>query len=114
VPGSAEFLRSYTSSLYIAAQGPVTDQSGKGKEKVVEGGLRHADSVSKEQKRLSNTLDQWIPPPAGWAKLNTDAGFCPNSGAASMGVIVRDMAGKVLISSWRTLDYVASSEEAED
>jgi hypothetical protein len=80
----------------------------------VEGGLRHADSVSKEQKRLSNTLDQWIPPPAGWAKLNTDAGFCPNSGAASMGVIVRDMAGKVLISSWRTLDYVASSEEAED
>jgi ribonuclease HI len=47
-------------------------------------------------------------------KLNTDAGFYPNTGAASVGVVARDADGKkVLLTAWRSLRQCGSSEEAE-
>jgi ribonuclease HI len=48
-----------------------------------------------------------------WIKINTDAGFCLNSGAASIGIVARDDGGKVLLTAWRILNNCASAEEAE-
>jgi hypothetical protein len=44
---------------------------------------------------------------------NVDASFCQNSEIASIGVLVRDHLGQVILSSWRFLEHVASAEEAE-
>jgi hypothetical protein len=46
-------------------------------------------------------------------KVEHGAGFCPNTGAVSLGIVVRDMVGRLLISSWRTLNHIASPAEAE-
>jgi ribonuclease HI len=46
-------------------------------------------------------------------KLNTDAAFCHDSGAASAGCIVRDEGGKVLLTAWRVLRDCGSPEQAE-
>jgi hypothetical protein len=45
--------------------------------------------------------------------VNSDAGFCTNSGLASIGVVVRDSAGKVLLAAWRILQHCSSPEETE-
>jgi ribonuclease HI len=46
-------------------------------------------------------------------KLNTDAGFCPLSGKASTGIVVRDTDGQALLTAWRSLQHCRSPEEAE-
>jgi hypothetical protein len=64
--------------------------------------------------RLQNRREEvWKPPRAGWVKMNTDAGFCRDSGAASAGIVVRDHTGFVLLSAWKTLWRCGSPEEAE-
>jgi hypothetical protein len=55
---------------------------------------------------------RWTVPPEGWVKLNSDAGYRPDTGEASTGVVIRDSQGKVLLSAWRPLRHVASIEEA--
>jgi ribonuclease HI len=55
----------------------------------------------------------WTPPGKGWAKINTDAGFCQNTAMAGIGVVARDSQGKVLFSAWSFMDNVGSAEEAE-
>jgi hypothetical protein len=35
-------------------------------------------------KRGTRTAERWKPPPVGWVKLNTDAGFCSEFGKASV------------------------------
>jgi hypothetical protein len=52
-------------------------------------------------------------PRKGGAKPNTDAGYCPNTGDASSGIVIRDRNGRVLLSAWRTWEHMASAEEAE-
>jgi ribonuclease HI len=66
----------------------------------------------KEEEDLVFTQN-WSPPPAGWVKLNTDVGYRHSPGEASTGVVVRDDRGNVLLSAWKSLQHVASAEEAE-
>jgi hypothetical protein len=54
----------------------------------------------------SNSQRVWTPPPAGWAKLNTDTRFYIDTGKVSTGVVVQDMNGKVLLSAWRSLNHM--------
>jgi hypothetical protein len=56
---------------------------------------------------------KWTPPQAGWVKLNSDAGFCPRTGAASIGVVIRNDRGEVLLTAWNSLSRCGSAEEAE-
>jgi hypothetical protein len=46
-------------------------------------------------------------------KINTDTGFCPATGRASIGIIARGHAGEVILSAWKTIRECASAEEAE-
>jgi hypothetical protein len=55
----------------------------------------------------------WTPPSTGWAKLNTDIGFCIDIGKASTGVVVRYMNDKVILSVWRSLNHIVSTEETK-
>jgi ribonuclease HI len=113
IPGSMQFLKSYVTSLNIAGQGQQGGISEKGKEKIHEGATRQTRSLRGGDTNPLMGQERWVVPPNRWAKLNTDAGFCPNIGAASLGIVVHDNVGKVLISSWRTLDHIVSAEEAE-
>jgi ribonuclease HI len=56
---------------------------------------------------------KWRNPMDGWVKLNTDAAFCEGWGTASVGVVIRDSAGKVILSAWRVIRGCASAEQAE-
>jgi hypothetical protein len=53
--------------------------------------------VPRSTRQREQALQKWEPPPRSWVKLNTDAAFCHDSGAASAGCIVRDEGGKVLL-----------------
>jgi hypothetical protein len=52
-------------------------------------------------------------PPQGWVTINSNASFHEGTGAASAGVIIRDPAGKPLLSAWWVLNHCSSVEEAE-
>jgi hypothetical protein len=43
-------------------------------------------------------------------KVNTDTGFCTDSRNASMGVVIRDSSGMVLLAAWQMLRKCASAE----
>jgi hypothetical protein len=62
---------------------------GKGKGVIRDTAFRFS-GYPKAAKRGTQTAERWKPPPDGWVKLNTDAGFCSESGKASAGVVVRD------------------------
>ncbi|KAF3437170.1 hypothetical protein FNV43_RR19923 [Rhamnella rubrinervis] len=49
--------------------------------------------------RASNSsgLDRWVPPLAGWIKVNVDAAYNPSRSAAAM--VVRDASGRLLFLS---------------
>jgi ribonuclease HI len=111
--GSTQFLKSYVTSLNIAGQGQQGGISEKGKEKIHEGATRRTQSLRGGDTNPLMGQERWVAPPYGWAKLNTDAGFCPNTRTTSLGIVVHDNVGKELISSWRTLDHIVSAEEAE-
>jgi hypothetical protein len=85
----------------------------KGKTKVATGenGGKIADIA--ENRGKPGMPQRWFTPPTGWIKVNTDAAFCYDSGAASVGIIIRDSAGKVLLSTWQMLRGCASLEQAE-
>jgi hypothetical protein len=46
-----------------------------------------------------------------WVKMNSDASFCPLTGAASAGVVIRDNSGNVLLTAWRTLKRCGSGRK---
>jgi hypothetical protein len=94
-------------ALNVVAQGRQGGASDKGKEKIEE---RVTASLNPEDDgvHLSSGQRGWTPPSVGWAKLNTDVGFCIDTGKASTWVVVRDMNGKVLLSAWRSLNHVDS------
>ncbi|TVU30076.1 hypothetical protein EJB05_21682, partial [Eragrostis curvula] len=60
-----------------------------------------------------SSVSQWKPPVDGWIKIDVDASFIEESGPASAGIIIRDYAGNVIISTWRLLFHCTSAEEAE-
>jgi hypothetical protein len=43
------------------------------------------------------------PPPHGWIKVNTDAGFRAETSDTSAGVVIRDESGQVLLTAWQML-----------
>ena len=55
---------------------------------------------------------RWSVPSKGWIKINVDGAFKKN-GDASLGVVIRDDAGKVLLSAWRVVDNASNAEEVE-
>jgi hypothetical protein len=72
--GSVDFLTSYAHSLNLAEQVHPQGISEKGKEKVQEGVTR-VPCDRHGRKKASGVQVKWEPPQAGWAKLNTDAGW---------------------------------------
>jgi ribonuclease HI len=110
IHGSYEFLRSYATSISTSKQIPSGGPSDKGKRIVNEGASPRTTRVGTQAVRRAHT---WKRPPEGWVKLNPGAGYYPNTGKASTGIVVRDIHGRVLISTWRSLDNIASVDEAE-
>jgi hypothetical protein len=111
---SVEFLTSYAYSLNLAGQirPQGISEKGKEKEKVYEGVMQGPHSQEGEKKDEGAQVN-WCPPASGWAKLNTDAGFCQHTCMAGIGVVIRDDEGKVILTSWRFLSNVSTAEEAE-
>jgi hypothetical protein len=89
ITGSAHFLKTYVESLGLVEQKKQVWVNDKGKEKVEEG-----SGPCKHNQRSDEPRPCWTPPPVGWAKLNTDAGFCDSTGLASSRVVIRDANGK--------------------
>jgi hypothetical protein len=88
--------------IYIAhVHGAQEGTSDMGKEKL-HGRCGHRKEVRKRPFTKSNGF-----------RLVKARPNCPNTGMASTGVVVRDKSGNVLLSAWRTLNNIASAEEAE-
>jgi len=67
---------------------------------------RQLGSERRQPKKL------WSAPQENWVKVNVD-GALADSGAAGIGVIIRDSRGTVLLSAWKSLQNGASAEEIE-
>lgn len=70
--------------------------------------------------KLTNTASpglckkyRWMPPPTGNLKLNVDGAFDERTGAAGIGMIIRDHLSQPLLMAWRKLLYCSGAEEAE-
>ncbi|XBI48707.1 hypothetical protein VPH35_112385 [Triticum aestivum] len=104
VSASACFVESYWESFGAHHSPRPVDFQNKGK-----GPLVRISGVP-------NSLDAssgWYPPPAGWFKINVDASFVESIREASVGVVVRDEEGEVIVSSWDFIGACQSVEEAE-
>jgi hypothetical protein len=112
ITGSAHFLVSYWESLQSANQNYQVQISEKGKE-VVGYNVSRAPQAHEPDEAALGKKEVWKPPPEGWVTINTDAGFCKQSGIAGTGIVVRDQAGRVLLTAWRFISYGGSPEVAE-
>ena len=45
---------------------------------------------------------RWVPPEDGQIKINVDGAFT-NNGGASVGVVIRNSEGTILLSAWRVI-----------
>jgi hypothetical protein len=50
---------------------------------------------------------RWERSQRGWATLNTYASFCMSQGTASIGVVIRDHEGAVLLTAWNEAEAIA-------
>jgi ribonuclease HI len=110
--GSMNFLTSYSESLQEGGRRKPGGADNKGKTKIADGAGRMKKCTATESAG-DLMKDAWKPPANEWVKINTDAGFCTDSGNASMGVVIRDSSGKVPLAAWQMLWNCASAEEAE-
>ena len=104
VTNSTNFIDNYWSSFGASHSRPLEDSKNKGK--IPMSGLQSAPNIL--EVRMG-----WKPPPSGYIKINVDTSFVESISAASVGVVARDFAGKVLISSWDYIGRCSSVEEAE-
>jgi hypothetical protein len=113
IKGFVSFLVSYGESLEIASYGTLA--SGAGDKEKAKMFPESKEGRSDPRKRKDSTMspEKWKPPPPGWVKLNTDAGFCASSSMAGTSAVVRDSKGKVLLTAWQFLRHCGSPEEAE-
>jgi hypothetical protein len=109
ITGSAHFLVSYWESLQSANQNYQVQTSVKGKE-VVGYNVFRAPQAHEPDEAALGKKEVWKPPPEGWVTINTGAGFCKQSGIAGTGIVVRDQAGRVLLTAWRFIRYCGSPE----
>jgi hypothetical protein len=93
---SVKFLASYDEALNSIKRPGMQDLGDKGR-RSVEGDLRNVVAKDNPTKRDAEKGKRWKPPQAGWVKSNTGVGFCPNSGKASTGIVVRGPSGEVLL-----------------
>jgi hypothetical protein len=112
IQGSVLFLINYGLSLKLARCSSNADPDNKRKGKIREGKQIKVTEVRIDC-ASANRKEQWTTMQEGWIKLNTDAGYCPNTGEASAGMVARDDRGRVMLTTWRTLSSCASPEEAE-
>lgn len=92
IEGSVVFLKSYIESLM-----------GDGSK----------DALGKKDAGVLVTPAKRSLPPRGRLKVNVDGAFIPTSGAAGIGVVVRDHQGQPLLMAWRKLFHCRDAEEAE-
>jgi ribonuclease HI len=100
---SALFLVNYENTLLPVRQ-TSDDTKGKGK--------MFADRRGEEQIKEKQTC-KWECPPEGFAKMNVDVVFLEESGLSSVGIIVRDCRGLVLLAAHKTLHRCNSVVQAE-
>lgn len=55
----------------------------------------------------------WVAPAQGWAKVNSDASFIPDTGCCWAGAVARDYQGLVFLSTCKSMPTACSAEEAE-
>jgi hypothetical protein len=104
VNASALFLGNYWATFTSNNDTVQMDASNKGKEKV--SGVVADFTLFKD-----NVM--WTPPPNDHIKINVDASFVESLSAASVGVVARNSAGKIIVSSWDFIDRCTSVNEAE-
>ncbi|OMO51274.1 reverse transcriptase [Corchorus capsularis] len=61
---------------------------------------------------LPNQQLNWIPPPFGVFKINTNAAFCSGTGEAGLGVVIRDSEERIILTVSRCLNFIADSLHA--
>ena len=104
VSASASFVGNYWASFAACQSMPPVESKNKGKCPM--DGLRWAPNIA-------GAKTDWTPPPIGFLKVNVDASFVESSREASMGVVVRNAAEEVIVSSWDFIGSCQSVEEAE-
>jgi hypothetical protein len=107
VTGSARFLLSYSETLIGLRKGSNNRGNNKGKNLIDEYDRRETAAKGGHEKV------RWEGPQRAWVKLNTDASFCMSQATTSIGAVIRDHEGLVLLTAWNTLRLCASPEEAE-
>ena len=92
---SKTFVTKYWSSLLNIRHG--ASQNDKGKSQVVS----TWSIARRDDENQTNTKEMpiWKPTIQGWVKINVDAAFSAHSGEASIGLIIRDHAGQVLLTA---------------
>lgn len=108
---SKRFLLSYVDSLIGTQNHPSADPV-KGKQ-VVDAVVPCMPISHVQTTCVDGPRPRWVPPQAGWTKLNVDGSYCASSGTAGAGMILRDSAGEIIFSSCRELRTCAEPLEAE-
>jgi hypothetical protein len=102
VIGSAQFLLSYSEMLNGLRKESNHRGDDKGKTPI-DGGLHEEDRRREVFEEGGLHKVRWERSQRGWAKLNTDASFCMSQGTTSIGVVIWDHEGSVLLTAWNTL-----------
>jgi hypothetical protein len=102
IEASKSFLQSYLHSIQPGA--PEPDHRGKA-------AVLPLKAITSDQ--VTEAPSDWQAPESGWIKINVDAGWNDAHSAGGAGMVVRDSAGRIILSAWKTLPPCASAEEAE-
>ena len=104
VTNLTNFIDNYWLSFGASHSRPLEDSKNKGK--ILMSGLQSAPNNLEVQMG-------WKPPPSGYIKINVDASFVETIKVASVGLIIRNHCGQVIVSSWDYIGACYSTEEAE-
>ena len=104
ISASVSFIQNYWASFSSCHAKTKVEVSNKGKGVI--DGLQPISNVER-------ICVPWLPPTPEFLKINVDASFVEAISAASVGVVVRNHSGEVLISSWDYIGTCLSAEEAE-
>jgi hypothetical protein len=107
VEGSTKFLLHMGESLDLTVQERKGGGDAKGKSPIGTG------TVLRDTGPYGNSKQRWEPPPTGWVKLNTDITFCKVTRETSLGIVMQDSEGKVVLTTWRELAGCGLPEQAE-
>ena len=102
IEASVGFLLNYWDTLFTIRQAPGLDRKGK----------HVCGSTSKKSSAKESTKPRWQVPEAGVIKINVDGAFKEN-GDVSIGVVIRNSTGSVLLTAWRVISNAANAEEVE-